>query len=338
MAGTKVRRSTAALAAAAVVAIAAGACSRGSDDQVSSRAVTPTAVADSASGAATGVVSTQELRAVSKSAAQPAPATAAEGAGGSSAANVGLPGSTLPQGLDQSKVVKTAVIHLEVKHGRFGKQFSEAATIASTYGGFVASSTSAAGDDKLDAGTLVIRVPAESFDKARNDLHRLGTVKREQLSGHDVGGQLADIGARLLNLGAQEAAIRGLMAKAKDVNETLTVQNQLSAVRQQIEELTAQQARLTDAVAYSTITVNLAEPGVETAKPDPTGLAGAWHDAVHGAAGVVGGTIVALGYLVPLALLAAAAAVLGRLAWRARPRPTAIAAAAAASAATEHGA
>jgi hypothetical protein len=238
----------------------------------------------------------------------------------STAQGAGIP-NVLPSTLAQSKIVKTATIHVEVAEGRFARQFSEAATIASTYGGFVASSTSAAGDDDaLDAGTLVIRVPAESFDKARNDLRKLGKVQREQLSGDDVGGQLADIEARLRNLRAQEEAIRALMAKAKDVNETLTVQNQLTTVRGQIEELVAQQARLNDSVAYSTVTLNLTEPGAKVDGPAPGGLAGAWQRAVDGAEAVLGGTIVALGYLLPLAVLVLAAALVARAVWRLRER------------------
>lgn len=320
------RMGTTAVVAALVLGLAVSACGSNKGDSLSSQgnlmeeseqvgAPTANAMTAGGGGGDAAVVADQQL--ARRSARQGVAATGQDA--DPSALNV------LPSTLAQSKIVKTATIHVEVAEGRFARQFSEAATIASTYGGFVASSTSAAGDDDaLDAGTLVIRVPAESFDKARNDLRKLGKVQREQLSGDDVGGQLADIEARLRNLRAQEEAIRALMAKAKDVNETLTVQNQLTTVRGQIEELVAQQARLNDSVAYSTVTLNLTEPGAKVDEPAPRGLAGAWQRAVDGAEAVLGGTIVALGYLLPLAVLVLVAALVARAAWRARGRVVAL--------------
>lgn len=277
-----------------------------------------------AGGSADAVVADSQLSTRRELRNQSAASTGSGGSGTGATGGTGtdLSGPTaLLSTVNQAKVVKTAVLHVEVGEGRFSRQFSEAATIAATFGGFVASSTSAAGDEEsLDSGTLVIRVPAESFDKARDALRKLGTVQREQLSGDDVGAQLADIDARLRNLRAQEEAIRALMTKAKDVNETLTVQNQLSTVRGQIEELVAQQTRLNDQVAYSTVTLNLTEPGVAIDEPTPTGLAGAWRRAVDGAEAVLGGTIVSLGYLLPLAVLLLAVALVARAVWRLRLR------------------
>ena len=317
------------------VALVVGACS-------SSRQVSSTLDSSPTPGSDAGVVASPMAAGSNADAVvadsqfseqKPAPRAAVSTASGSSSGSGSGAGATGGTGTDlsgptalmstveQAKVVKTAVLHVEVGEGRFSRQFSEAATIAATFGGFVASSTSAAGDDEsLDSGTLVIRVPAESFDKTRDALRKLGKVQREQLSGDDVGGQLADIDARLRNLRAQEEAIRALMAKAKDVNETLTVQNQLGTVRQQIEELSAQQARLNDQVAYSTVTLNLTEPGATINEPTPTGLAGAWRRALDGAEAVLGGTIVSLGYLLPLAVLLLAAGFVARAVWRMRWR------------------
>lgn len=322
-------KTTVAVAAAVLlVGLAAGACSSRTDEMSSSvsrsdEAVTasPTASGDAVTaggGGAAAVVADQQFSA-SNTRAAPGLAPLKSGGDTDAVGRLVAP-AALQSTVGQSKIVKTAVIHVEVGEGRFARQFSEAATIASTFGGFVASSTSAAGDeDELDSGTLVIRVPAENFDKARGELRKLGDVRREQLSGDDVGAQLADIDARLRNLRAQEEAIRALMAKAKDVNETLTVQNQLSTVRGQIEELVAQQTRLNDQVAYSTVTLNLTEPGVDIDRTTPGGLAGAWQKAVDGAEAVLGGTIVSLGYLLPLAVLVLVAALVARAVWRLRP-------------------
>ena len=247
---------------------------------------------------------------VADSLAAPAPATAT--------------GSALPASVGAPRIVKTATLRLEVKRGDFSRAFSEVATIASSAGGFVASSnSSAASEHDVSAGSLTLRVPADQFDGVRRDVRKLGSLTSEEIKGDDVGGQLADLDARLRNLGSQEEAIRGLMARSKDVPETLQVQNQLSAVREQIEQLTAQQARLTDAVTFATLTVDLAEPGAVAVDDEPSALRDAISQAWEGMQAVVAGVIIVVGYALPLLLLVLAGVGSWRVASRRRPVPAA---------------
>lgn len=215
--------------------------------------------------------------------------------------------SALPPNLGQAKVVKTASIDVEVRRGAFDAAFSKVSTIAAANGGFVASSTSSRGsgdDDRQAAGSLVVRVPAEAFDDVRRELIALGDLRGQQLRGDDVGGQLADLDARLRNLRSQEEAIRLLMTKTTNVGETLEVQRQLGQVREQIELLAGEQARLGDAVAFSTITLALAEPGAALRRTDDrTSIGAAFARALEGASAVVAAVIVSLGYLLPLGVL-----------------------------------
>ncbi|MEA3076041.1 MAG: hypothetical protein QOF60_949 [Actinomycetota bacterium] len=210
--------------------------------------------------------------------------------------------NTLPAGLGAPKIVKTGSLSVEVKKGAFSSAFSQVATIAANNGGFVSSSSSSSSA----TGTVVLRIPADRFDDARRQLADLGKVTNEDLKGEDMGGTLADLHARLENLGTQEAAIRLIMGKAKTIGETIQVQDQLSQVREQIERLTSEQARLTDAVAFSTITVSVSEPGVAVVEAPKarSPLATSWGRALHGAEAIAAGLIVALGYLLPLAVVA----------------------------------
>jgi hypothetical protein len=220
-------------------------------------------------------------------------------------------GAPLPAGLGEPKVVKTASVDLEVTKGGFDAAFSRVPTIAAAHGGFVASSSSSrANGDRDDgaqaAGSVVVRVPSAEFDATRQELIGLGTLRSQQLKGDDVGGQLTDLDARLRNLRSQEEAIRLLMTKTGTIGETIEVQRQLSTVREEIERLAGEQARLNEAVTYSTLTLSLAEPGVAVEEPgDVSSIREAINQAWDGAQSVIAGVIVALGYLVPLGLLAA---------------------------------
>jgi hypothetical protein len=119
-----------------------------------------------------------------------------------------------------------------------------------------------------------------------------------------------------------------LLSRARTVGEVLEVQNQLFAVRQQIEQLQAQRANLDSQASMSTITVTLFEPGaalVTRPEPEPaTGLARSWERAWDGAIAVIGGTVIVIGYLVPLTALA----LLGWAAWRIATRRRRVGAAA----------
>lgn len=251
---------------------------------------------------------------------------------GSSAAPVTTtaPTSSSPSDPNGPRIVKRADVRIEVKKDGFRRAFQRAAEVAGAHGGFVANSTSRTADEDADpaAGTLVLRVPAAAFDTVRAELAGLGDVTSEVLDGEDVGGQLVDLDARLRSLQVEEETLRTLMAKAKTIGETIEVQQQLTRVRQDIEQTAGQRARLADAAALGTIRANLFEPGVEvsTDPGDPNPVAEGMRDAVDASMAVLGGTLVVLGYLLPLALLAflgwAAWRLVGRNRRRSAPAPT----------------
>jgi hypothetical protein len=237
-------------------------------------------------------------------------ATTEDVAGGAgSVANVSgaapSPSFAAPGG-DGSKVIKTATLRVKVGKGRFASAFDQAAAVAARYHGFVASSSTATADRSAAEGTLTIRVPADTFDAARRDLGGLGRIERQELGGQDVSGQLVDYDARIRSLQGQEQALSAIMGRARTVGEVIEVQGQLFAVRQQIEQLQAERANLAGQASMATLTVTFFEPGAAVAHaPDEpaTGLARSWHRALHGSVAVIGGMVVLLGYLLPLALL-----------------------------------
>ena len=324
-------RKRVAAAAAVVALVGVGACSAsggGGGDDESMRATVPavdtpggatnqfaggTAKTDAATVSAARTAGTSSGGGgATGSAAAPAP-----GDGGTVADTDAPAGAPLPQGIGAPKVIKTAIVEIEVAEGRFDLAYSKIPSIAAALGGFVASSTSSQAEDDDDArqaaGSAVLRVPADQFEAARTELLKLGDLRSQQVKGDDVSAQLTDLDARLRNLRSQEEAIRLLMTKAKTIGETIEVQRQLGGVREQIEQLAAEQARLGDAVAMSTLTVNLHEPGaVARTEPEPSPLGDAVARALRGAQNVLAGVIVSLGYLVPLAVLLAAAWLVAR--------------------------
>ena len=221
------------------------------------------------------------------------------------------------------KVVRTADVRVKVAKGGFNAAFDRVASVAAANGGFVSSSTTATVDDAR-SGNLTVRVPADRFDSVRLALGELGEIESQSIRGEDVSGQLVDYEARLRSLQAQEDSLLVLVGRATAVGEVLQVQQTLFGVRQQIEQLKAQKANLEQSVSLATLQVSLFEPGAAVVRPvdDDPSLARSFEEAVDGMVSVVGGMIVVVGYLTPIAVLGLLVWGLGRLVHR-RPEPQA---------------
>lgn len=218
------------------------------------------------------------------------------------------------------KIVRTADLSVEVGKGNLAAAFDRASSIATTHGGYVTASTTSSGgeDRRARAGQLTLRVPSDRYEDAKRALSQLGKVESESSRGEDVSGQIVDYDARLRSLQAQEESLRGLLGKAVAVGEVIQVQTALFDVRQQVEQLQAQRNQLDQAASLATIQVSLYEPGAAFAPGDPEpvadkGLAASFREAVDGSIAVVGGMIVVVGWLLPVAVLGALMWGVGRL-------------------------
>jgi hypothetical protein len=223
--------------------------------------------------------------------------------------------------------VKTADISLVVRKGGFGDAFDTASMVAGRYGGYVESSSMSGTQAK--SGDLVVRIPSAHFDDAMADLRALGTVEHQTIAGQVVTQDFIDLEARLRTWEAQEAVLIDLMDQATSIDATLRIQRELQDVQFRIEQIKGQLRVLEDQTALATVRVSLRESGAPTTVLDQRAgtrpsLAEAWNKAVDGVLGVAYVTIVGLGYLVPITLLALMAWVAyRRVTRREEARPTA---------------
>jgi hypothetical protein len=96
------------------------------------------------------------------------------------------------------------------------------------------------------------------WDRALIALRQLGgTVLDEHAESDDVTAQVVDIDARVRNLRVTETALQAIMTQASAIKDVLTVQEQLTSVRGEIEELESQAAHIRDEAALSTLTLHL---------------------------------------------------------------------------------
>lgn len=222
-------------------------------------------------------------------------AVADDGYGGSVASE---PGRDLPP-LDV-RVIKTADIRVRVGHGSFREAFDDAQKVAGRYGGFT--STASSGGDDSRRGSLVMRVPTQSFQSALADIKALGSkVLGEEISSQDVSEEFVDLEARLRNYEAQEEVLLGLMNRARSVADTIRVQRELQGIQLETERIKGRLRFLNDQTDMSTISVSMVEAGASPARLSR--IERAWKRAVDTFVGMVAGLVASLGVVVPLALL-----------------------------------
>jgi hypothetical protein len=210
-------------------------------------------------------------------------------------------------------VIKTADLSVQVPDGDFKDSIRDAINVAQRYGGFVV--TTDVADKELGRGSVVLRIPAESFEAALNDLHNVGELKSENVSGVDVSQEFIDLQARLRNFEAQERVLRRLMNESTTVTDTLKVQSELQRVQLEIEQLKGRINYLSDQTDLGTITVNVAEAGAVATKAGV--VEKAWKRSLEVATGVLSAVIVGAGFVIPVGIMLA---LLAFLVVKLRPR------------------
>ncbi|MCF6278257.1 MAG: DUF4349 domain-containing protein, partial [Anaerolineales bacterium] len=119
--------------------------------------------------------------------------------------------------------------------------------------------------------TIPLGVPVDQFENAMRRLRSIAVqVLDENASGEDVTDQFVDLQSQLDNLIATRDRIRTFLEQANTVEESLRVNQELSAIERQIEEIQGRMNYLADRSAYSTITVTIQPELPEIIVPTPT--------------------------------------------------------------------
>jgi len=171
---------------------------------------------------------------------------------------------TLPEDFDR-KIVKTA--ELGVRAGNVRESAADAQRIVTSFGGNVLSSQVTRDDGSVYAD-LALSVPSSDFEAALEELRRLGKeIMTDAVRGEDVTEEFVDLESRERNLLAAEESLLELYGKAESVEDTLTVQRELTNVRGEIELVQGRLKYLEQRTAFSRITLGI-EP-VQRPEPVP---------------------------------------------------------------------
>ncbi|MGH9001047.1 MAG: DUF4349 domain-containing protein [Acidimicrobiia bacterium] len=283
--------------------------------------------------------------AVSDEEASPAPAAAPDAAAPARGASTGAPqasgpdvaslggapiperpGPTAPPAPGLGRVIKTAAVGVEVDEGGVPRAADKVMSLAEGAGGWVHSSEEGEGRASLE-----VKVPSERFEQTLAAMTGLGKEVSRTISGEDVSAEFVDLEGRLRHWRAQEAVFLELMTKARTIPDTIAIQQQLSSIQSQIEQIEGRRRFLEDRTAYSTVRISLTESGSPLREEQPAEAGGsvlgdAWEDAAGAALAVFGGTLVVLGVVLPLVVILAVPGLIWSLSRRRQARPVAPAA------------
>ena len=151
-------------------------------------------------------------------------------------------------------IIKIGTMDLQVKD--VGAASGAAASAIAALGGYISGSQQFGDGDGLTA-SITYRIPSDRWDDALRAMRSLAIkIVNESTQTQDVTGQVVDLTARITNLKVTERALQAIMTRATKISDILDVQAELTKVRGDIEQATAEKQHLQEQASYSTLTVN----------------------------------------------------------------------------------
>lgn len=168
-----------------------------------------------------------------------------------------------------------------------GAALDEFADKAREMGGYVSASWSSAGDnDRIERAEITLRLPAGTLDAFKDFAQGLGVVRSYNMTSADITDSYYDLDARLTQAKAREAQVLSFMEQAQTIEDTLTVYEELSDIREEIDVMEGRKRLWDNQVSYSTLTVTLtATPVYVEDSPEflrSITMSEAWHRARTG--------------------------------------------------------
>lgn len=165
------------------------------------------------------------------------------------------------------KVIRNADLQLETAEPEEAQR--KISGIADAKGGYVVESNQSTSDlqiKKRDTVTMTLRVPADRFQSALDEIRSTAdTVLMETVKGEDVTEEFIDVEARLKAQKALEQQYLEIMKRASSVEDALYVQGELAEVRGEIEKVEGRKRYLENQSSLSTIKIKLQTPAAISA-------------------------------------------------------------------------
>ncbi|MDD3840614.1 MAG: DUF4349 domain-containing protein [Clostridia bacterium] len=165
---------------------------------------------------------------------------------------------TLFRGIEGRKIINNAYIEMETVE--FDSIIRKITQMVEIQGGYVKNSNiSGFSKDVSRSAHIELKVPQGKFGQFIEVIKGYGEIIELSESGEDITSQYFDTEARLKTLEIQEERLLALLEKAEKLDTILKLENELSRIRLEIENLTGTLKKWDHLVEYSTISINIYE-------------------------------------------------------------------------------
>lgn len=188
--------------------------------------------------------------------------------------NVTASASTVEVEADAAQVTPPMIVrtaNLTVTTKEFEKARPAVEEILKRHRGYVGEMNVDTPTSSARSLTATLRVPAEQLEATLADLKGLGRVEKESQNGEEVTQQYVDLEARLKNSRNTEQRLVQLQReRTGKLSDVLSVENQISRVRGEIEQMEAQRKEMRNQVDYATLNLTVSEDYKAELKVVPT--------------------------------------------------------------------
>ncbi|MDU5083463.1 MAG: DUF4349 domain-containing protein, partial [Bacillota bacterium] len=190
--------------------------------------------------------------------------------------------------IEPDKIITTVSISMQTKE--FMDTVEKLNSLIDKYKGYIENSDISYNNyvysTSLKHSQYSIRIPRESLDNFKNELKEIGNIISENTSKVDITKQYRDTESRLKVLEVKEGRILDLLKKAEKMEDIIALENQLSNIIYEKENLTANIMDMDDKVNYSTVNFYLEEvakltPGENIKTPFWTKVGNAFKDSLY---------------------------------------------------------
>lgn len=254
-----------------------------------------------------------------ESTASPAPAVA-PAAPPSAAADKASPSNstaTIPAGAPvipdaDRKIIQNASFDIKIKDGDAAVNKLSATVKASS--GWV--------QDVKQSGTkasgrtinMTVRVPGSQYTAITTIIRELGDITQQHEWANDVTDQYVDLEARIKTTQTHLDQLNKLYAQGGTIKDMMEVENEVARVTADLESMKGRMRVLSNQVDFSTIVINLYEPGVPAPLDKPKtvgerisrGFTESWHGVVNFTGDLIVLVVTALPVLLYVAILGGA--------------------------------
>jgi hypothetical protein len=194
-----------------------------------------------------------------ESAATRKPASASASSLSESPSPPGQSGKALPpQAALSRKIIYTASVDLAVED--FAPVPAQVEALAKRLGGYVSHSKITGSPGTARTGSWTLRVPADRYSECLAGARALGEVRSVESKSHDVTDEFFDLEARLRNKKQEEERLTKLLASATGkLEEVLSVEREISRVREEIELMEGRKRLLSDQIDLTTVDLAVQE-------------------------------------------------------------------------------